>query len=390
MSKGERFKEHGVSFKDPMTGQPVIRLTGLENHCHHPYFYCRLFSPDAKRLLYVSHRDGKPDACLVNIENFESVQLTDSPAMDGFLLSLSADGKSLFFVEGPLLKKLDLATLEETLVYEQKPPYDGVSVYPGFSPDDKMVLLAQMHRDDVIKDKSGWDAWAPQCLANPRCRLMLVNIETGEERVVHEERCWLGHPQLRPGDSNTIMFCHEGPPPLISTRIWLIGADGSNMTPVKLSMREKNPELNTKEVVTHEFFSPDGARIECVYLPGDDGSRGHIFTVDLKSRCVEDLGEVSDYLHFSHAPVSDYIVGDQCGKGPKDRNCLWLFNMKTHKETPLCLHGSSYMPHGKSTQDAHAHPAFSPNFKYVAFSSDRETSSGGNCAVYLASTEGLI
>ncbi|WP_220385404.1 oligogalacturonate lyase family protein, partial [Klebsiella pneumoniae] len=44
----------------------------------------------------------------------------------------------------------------------------------------------------------------------PRCRLLRVDLQTGESSVIHEEKKWLGHPIYRPFDDNTVAFCHEG------------------------------------------------------------------------------------------------------------------------------------------------------------------------------------
>ncbi len=388
MPKGERFKEPLKRFRDPVTGQPMIRVNDPAVHCHHPYFYFRMFTPDSKKLLYTSHRDGPPNACLVDIESGESVQLTGSSSMDGFLLSLSPDGKALFFSEGKALKRLEIATLEEKTVYELKPPYDGSPVYPGYSADCTKALVCQMHRDDVVRGEGGWDFFAPQCEARPRCRLVLVDLESGAESVVLEESCWLGHPQIHPTDSSLLMYCHEGPAKLIDCRIWLIGADGKGKRPVKVARKEKEGAA-TAECVTHEYFTPDGKAVICAYYTGEPGVKGHVLSLELPSLAVTDLGPFH-YSHMCHSPDSRFMVGDESLDSTRESNCVCLFDVERREARPLCLHGSSFKPRGKSTQDAHPHPAFSPDARLVAFSSDRETSPDGNCIVYLASTEGLL
>ena len=34
----------------------------------------------------------------------------------------------------------------------------------------------------------------------PHCRLIRIDMATGERTVIHEEKSWLGHPIYRPGD----------------------------------------------------------------------------------------------------------------------------------------------------------------------------------------------
>lgn len=45
----------------------------------------------------------------------------------------------------------------------------------------------------------------------PHCRLLRVDLKTGESTTIHDEKIWLGHPIYRPFDDNTVAFCHEGP-----------------------------------------------------------------------------------------------------------------------------------------------------------------------------------
>ncbi len=44
-----------------------------------------------------------------------------------------------------------------------------------------------------------------------------------------EQQGWLGHPQYRPGDDNTVAYCHEGPHDLVDARMWFIDEDGRNL-----------------------------------------------------------------------------------------------------------------------------------------------------------------
>ncbi len=78
-----------------------------------------------------------------------------------------------------------------------------------------------------------------------------------------------------------------------------------------------------------------------------------------------DLGRVHDYSHFYISPDGRYIVGDECRHDNLKDNCIWLFDIKTGKEIPLCLHGASFKPRGRSTNDAHTHPAFSPAGRHM-------------------------
>ncbi|HOJ40774.1 MAG TPA: oligogalacturonate lyase family protein, partial [bacterium] len=374
-------REKFYRFSDPVTGVVVTRLTGPENNCHHPYFYCRAFSRDGRLLLYSSDRSGRPGLYVLSLETAESLFLTDEPGLDTFMATFTTDGRFLYYSVGDVLYRLELKTLKCEEVYRQSAPYNGRGIYPGYSDDFQLALLAQMHRDDVYHGQQGWDFFQPQCRLKPRCRLVLVNLSTGQEKIVLEEKCWLGHPQIRPGDPDTLMYCHEGPHYLIDTRIWLIRADGTGQRP--LGYVRKTPASGSSEIVTHEYFTPDGRYIAYTHFPGTYGQQGSIRMTQIDTGKEVNLGYVHNYSHPYHSPDSRFVVGDEMKKTAPGSACLWLLEIATRQEKVLCRHGSSFAPRGRSTQDAHPHPNFSPDSRLVVFTSDLASSSTGNCSVYL-------
>ncbi len=365
---------------DRATGHKVVRLSNLAEHCHHPYFYSRCFTPDSRRALVIARLEGAAHIRLVDVESGETEPLVAGVGIEEFLVTLDRNGRHLYYSQGQSLHRRTLATGEDEIVWTQRAPWDGDVVYPGFSDDYRYAVFAQMHRDDVVPRTTGWSHWEPQLRAKPRCRLVRVHLETGQEQVCHEEACWLGHPQLCPGDPDTLMYCHEGPGNLIDARVWLVQADGSRVRCV--GYREETPGAGAPEYITHECFMPDGRHIAYLRLPKAAGEK-----VSVRLRQVSDFAPVREfavegYLHVGPSPDSRSMAADQRGRSPGD-SFLWLLNLETGEQSKLCLHGSSYAIRGKHTQDAHPHPAFSPDGRKVLFTSDRETGPEGNCAVYL-------
>lgn len=373
---------------DPTTGRRVTRLTDLAEHCHHPYFYNRCFTADNRRALVIARRDDGAHVRLVDVETGETEPLVAGPDIEEFMISLSADDRYLYYSRGQEMRRLCLADRVDDLVWRQRVPWDGQAIYPGFSDDFRYALMAQMHRDDAVPRGEGWSFLEPQWRKKPRCRLVRVDLQTGTEQLVREEACWLGHPQLCPGDPDTIMYCHEGGGPRggrdVDARIWLIQADGSNLRCA--GYHEESPGSGSGELITHEAFMPDGKHFYYLRLPREQGE-----TVSLRLRAVTDCAlvkslPVSGWLHAGPSPDSRYLAGDE--KNPPGQGMLWLLDLETGKETPLCVHGSSYrifgsnLPNAHVTQDAHPHPSFSPDGRKVLFTSDKETGREGNCAVY--------
>jgi Tol biopolymer transport system component len=66
MARGVVHHEPLHPFQDPQTGRRVVRLTDLATHCHHCYFYHRPFTPDSRRMVYVSNRTGRRNLFLTS------------------------------------------------------------------------------------------------------------------------------------------------------------------------------------------------------------------------------------------------------------------------------------------------------------------------------------
>ncbi len=394
MAIGDTSRTTFVHLSDPVTGRPVTRLTDLTVHCHHPYFYYRMFTPDGGKLLYVSDRTGHRNAYLLELATGTSVQLTDCRRLSDFSCHLSPDGRGLYSIEDQQMRYLDFATLRERTLFVQEYPWTGSGVNAGYSVDCRQALLCQMHVEDVVRGLDGWDFFKPQWEAKPRCRLVLVDLDSGKETVVLEERLWLGHPQIRPGHPHTLMYCHEGPGDCVDARIWMIEADGKHKR--WMGYRKDSPDPARRGIVTHEYFTADGRCVSFAYYPERWAVDGSLRLVDVETTRESIIGRCTNYCHQYHSPDGRYVVGDERNLEHPEKACLWLVETATGRERCLGLHGSCYGCHkdvdtGRmNTQDCHPHAAFSPDSRQVVFTSDRETGPGGNCAVYLTSIEGVF
>ncbi len=85
--------------------------------------------------------------------------------------------------------------------------------------------------------------------------MFVIDLRTGQKRVVHAATDWLNHLQFSPTDPNLLMFCHEGPWHKVD-RLWLLRTDQANAKPVKIHTRTMN-----MEIAGHEWFSADGKTV---------------------------------------------------------------------------------------------------------------------------------
>ena len=231
---------------------------------------------------------------------------------------------------------------------------------------------------------AGWDFFAKTCLAKPRCRIVYIDLVSGASRTLVEENCWFGHVQIRPGDPDTIMFCHEGPYDLIDARLWLIQSDGSRYR----RCREQPDDL----ILTHEFWLPDGSRLAFVYRETTGEKIEDIRMINPDTMKEEIWMRCSPYAHFICDRQNRYMVGDAqgsdvpihlldsekpCeadkGKPEEVRNdFIYLVDVEGRSEQRLCYHGTSWSAAYGNPQDSHPHPCFTEDGKYVIFVSDRE------------------
>jgi len=133
--------------------------------------------------------------------------------------------------------------------------------------------------------------------------MFTLNTSTGEVKVIHREKEWLGHLQFSPTDPNLIMFCHEGPWHEVD-RLWTIRTDGTGLT--KIHNRTMN-----MEIWGHEFFGADGKTIWYdLQTP-----RGEVFWVGglelatgRRTWYALDRNEWS--VHFNVSPDGTLFAGD--------------------------------------------------------------------------------
>ena len=373
-----------LSRQDPDTGARVTRLTPLDVTCHRNYFYQKCFSNDGSQLLFAGgfdHPTGKDwNYHLLDLQNQVALQLTDQPGENTFGGFLSPDDRYLYFVrQERRLIRLSLADLSEEVVYTVPEGWVGYGTWVSNSACTKMVGI-EIHADDWFPLNT-WQKFNEMFHQKPRCRLFSVDLATGERRVILEQRGWLGHPQYRPFDDNTVAYCHEGPHDLIDARMWFINEDGTN--------RRCGKEHAPGESCTHEFWVPDGSAMIYVSYQHDAPERW-IYSLDPVTLENQLLTAMPPCSHLMSNHDGSLIVGDGCGPATGDASAsnemltgdpyLHLFDLRAGTTRPIARHDSSWGVYKDSRQVTHPHPSFTPDGKQVLYSCDAE----GEPALYLA------
>lgn len=380
MAKGSHIELDYHTYSDEGTGAEVTRLTPTDTVCHRNYFYQKCFTNDGAKLLFAAEFDNNRNYYLLDIQKKQAVQLTEGAGDNTFGGFLSQDDRYLYYVKNERqLRRVELATLEETTVYQVADDWVGYGTWVANSACTSLVGI-EIARSDWTP-LTDWEVFRTFFTSNPHCRLIRVDLGTGEARVVHENTIWLGHPIYRPYHNHTVAFCHEGPHDMVDARMWLVDEDGSNVRKV----REQKPG----ESCTHEFWVPDGSAMIYVIYPKGQQAR-QIWRFDPDTETNEMLMEMPACSHLMSNEDGTMLVGDGSGtpvdvkdtQGYTIENDPWLyvFDVKRQQTARLAAHNSSWRVLDGDRQVTHPHPSFTPDNRKVLFSSDFE----GKPAVYLA------
>ncbi|SEL38742.1 oligogalacturonide lyase [Roseateles sp. YR242] len=368
--------------QDPDTGARVTRLTPTDVTCHRNYFYQKAFTNDGSRLIFGA--EFGPGTSwnyhLLDLNSQVALQLTDQPGENTFGGFLSPDDRHLYFVRAERqLIRLALADLSEEVVYRVPEGWVGYGTWVANSACTRMVGI-EIAASDWFP-LSDWQKFHQMFHAKPRCRLIRIDLATGEREVILEQQGWLGHPQYRPFDDTTVAYCHEGPHDLVDARMWFVNEDGTHIR----CGRQQDPG----ESCTHEFWVPDGSSMIYVsYLKGQrDRWICSLDPVTLESRRLMRMPPCS---HLMSNHDGSLLIGDGCDSPAdvadtsshqiKTDPYLHVFDMKAGTERVVARHDSSWRVYKGNRQVTHPHPSFTPDERQVLFSADAE----GEPALYLA------
>ena len=321
---------------------------------------------------------------LLDLPSQTAIQLTEGAGENTFGAFMSPDDRFVYFVRGERqLIRLELATLKEEVAYVVPEGWVGYGTWVANSACTKMVGIEISAADWFPLNT--WQKFNEMFHKKPLCRLFSVDLATGERRVIMEQRGWLGHPQYRPFDDNTVAYCHEGPHDLIDARMWFINEDGSN--------RRCGKEHTDGESCTHEFWVPDGSAMIYVSYNTKSPERW-IYSLDpvtLENKLLTAMPQCS---HLMSNHDGTLIVGDGCGTVSHDSTAsnamlvgdpyLHLFDLKAGTTRPIARHDSGWDVYKDNRQVTHPHPSFTPDEKQVLFSCDKERANGVEPALYLA------
>ncbi len=322
--------------EDSETGHRVIRMTPPHVICHRNYFYQKCFTRDGSKLIFGGGFEGHWNYYLLDIAAQQAIQLTDGPGDNTFGGFLSDDDRTLWYVKNnQQLRRVDLATREEQVVYEVDDDWVAYGTWVANSDCNKLVGI-EIKKSDW-QPLTDWSKFRAFYFTHPECRLINIDLHSGERRVILQEKRWLGHPIYRPFDDQTIAFCHEGPRDAIDARMWLINTDGSNMR----NVRQHQPGQS----FTHEFWVPDGSALYYVAHRENDPQR-YLYRADPTTLDNRRLLTIPPCSHLMSNHDGSLVVGDGAPHHTGDIQLndpfIWVFDVQSGTQQAVCRHDSSW------------------------------------------------
>jgi len=350
--------------QDPETAAHILQLTNWRGHSNHLYFTTTSYLPGGREIVFASDRDNRQNLFKVDIESGEIVQLTDATReLSGLAACASPVRREVYFFDDRELKAADADKFEETTIY--RVPNDRVPSILTPSPDGRFLAFAE--RTDL-----GWEigpqyqGFEEMLAESPPTTIRVVEIATGKNWAAYEDPAWCSHVNFSPARPDLICYCHEGPWQQVKQRMWIVTADGSQ----RYALRPQDE----RDAVGHEYWLGDG---EHVAFHNWHREKGHLMGwIRYDNTGLVELPFPEGSSHFQSNSDNSVQVGD--GRADHPYILLWRIAGGVGKPRKLVRHQSSF-----HIQRAHPHPIFSPDNKWVLYTSDAT----GYCNVYLAKAE---
>lgn len=351
-------KKNIAEFKtwiDDTTGYEITQWTntGINNH---PYFTIESFIDEETAIIF-SDRTGKKQLYKLSLINGEMIQITDASHLETGNIYFLSKFKTIYFFDENKLYSLSIETLKTDFIYDFSSLKFKILSF-SVTCDGKFLVFSVNKKEAL----PGNPEYGPFALY--KFNIIAKSIIP----ITHDLGFNIGHVQTNPVDPDLILYCWQwdkpGRPRLVGhapIRIWWISIDGNNGGPV-------DQEYGTQR--THETWSTDGNYIsyiskyrwgplrgnQFIGLQKIDGTENHTYDIRV-SPAHQNL--FKDNLHWIVDLYNDQPVLALLKRGEN----------KIEEVKILFRHNSTLIE-----QDSHPHPRFSPNGKYVLFSSDRSGS----------------
>ncbi len=348
---GHRIPSEERTWVDETTGYEITQWT-TQGSNNHPYFTTESFIDEHTAIIY-SERTGKRQLYRLDLLTGEMVQMTSAGRLRG--IEHLPKLKTLWYLDDKKLYSLNTATFAAEEAYDFATQKFSVGSFT-VTPDGRWFVFSANKKESTACD----------CAYGPYALYKLHLKEKSLAQITMDMGFNIGHVQANPVDPNLILYCWQwekpGEPLLVGhapVRIWWVKVDGTDGGPLA-------QEYGTQR--THETWSPDGRYVSFVskYRIGANTGRHFIGLQSLDDKVHEVYSEQVSPAHQNIFKDNKHWIVDQVNDDDQLLALLTRGQGKIEEKKILFRHGSSLIGQG-----SHPHPRFSPNGKYVLFSTDK-------------------
>jgi oligogalacturonide lyase len=376
VAKGTLYPAESVRESDARTHAAIRRITSAAATHHHPFFMVPAYDDAMQWTIFASERTGKPQIFAEVRATGKLLQLTERDDVGDWSIHPSHDGHYVYFTAGtggwrvhiPSGKEEQLMELTELV----KPPAPeaaspGVTVVRAGAraPQGEVALREK----GMVGAAMGTTAlshddryWAIKFNVGKAANLAIIDTQSGESRIILT-RDTVAHLQFCPDDNNLLFYA--GP---LTDRVWVINRDGTG----NRRLYQRAPG----EWITHETWIPGTRELAITDWPHgvraiqvDTGAERRVCSFNAWHPVADRTGKrmVAD-TNFPDIGLQLFNARDGIGQ-PIPLAFPEASSMGAHWAGPFPYENGPievYAP-----QHTHPHPSFSPNGRYILYTSDR-------------------
>lgn len=349
MARGTVYPAESSLTDDARTGVRVRQVTSHPSIHHQPFFIIPAYDDAMARLVFVSHRTGRPEIFAEDRSSGRLVQLTDQEHIGEYSVFPSHDGRYVYYTAGAGAYRVCTDTFE----VEQLVDFGEVTMREAGMVADAMGTTALSHDDR-------W--WAVRFRSGHEACLMIIDTVSGDCQVILR-RDTISHMMFCPDDANLLYYA--GP---LTDRVWMIHRDGTNNR--RLYQRQPG------EWITHEVWIPGTKELAFVDWPhgircvhAETGVERRVTSFNAwHAICNRDGTVMVADTNFPDIGLQLFNPLDGIGQ-PVTLCYPDASSMGEHWNGPFPYDQGPVQVY--APQHTHPHPSFSPDNRYVVFTSDR-------------------
>ncbi len=367
MTKQQIFHDTQFRYIDAYSGREVHQLTNYLGHSNHFYFTDPCWDNNDQSFYFNSDRDNKSNLFRYDLIDGKITQITDFDGNIRYRASWSKVNQRLYYWHNNAVYETNPETYEDRILYHA-PDNMKQGELVNATADGKYVITrieAPLHNDNASIGFA-YSEFHDRFHAKLLTQIIRIEVATGQVEVIHEDHRYITHINTSPSLPHIMTYCHEGPWYLVEQRIWGLNIE----TGETWKIRPQDDGLDY--TIGHEYWFADGKRIGYHGHPRS-GEGEHVF-----GYCNWDNSDPVEVrfpyrsTHFCSLDES-LIVGDGSPAAVfthqgVSQPFIQLFKWDGEQYTGpriLSYHRSTF-----NDQHAHPHPRFTPDGKYVLYSSD--------------------